>query len=730
MKLLAIFLVMLLLNVNSFSQIKKELKPDCPGPTDPLVFLNPISQVICPGTHVSFIASAGMVEGRQWEMSTDNGVTWYPSIGSSYFSNYDDTLTIPVVYEEMNGYQFRCSYYGNCRGKAKTTVAILSVSFNTVQIISQPANTAVCINNTADFLIQLSGSSLSYQWQVSTNGGISFLDMAGKNLPALHLDSVKLAMNNNKYHCIVQSECGATVTSNAAILTVNNGASIITSQPQNVFICESDTAYFTTTASGSNIQYQWQRRQYSTDIYSDIPGANINTLSIPHLDEISYYRCKITSNCNAVFTNEVYGYYRHNPSFYPTQVKNACAGDMAYILAVSNNTSQNYQWMVSSDSGVSYSNIPGEVSDRIAVPASASNNGYKYKCYVSSPCFTGYSNITTLYSTIVPLKIVLQSQNKNTCVGVQTNLFVEASGVIENYHWQISTDNGVTFTNLNSGDGIHYNVYFQNIIILPVTPGNFKYRCQVIGSCAPDIYSNPVTLSVFSNPSITSDTSLYMPCDTCIINIVQAFDTTGITIITSSAANPRAAGLGRYSLKVYNAANCNASAYINVGVKKLDTLNICSGSSGIFTSSILGSSYQWQINRGYGYGFEDVSDEIPGLSYDQISGVTNSTLKVGHMYSPLVIRCRVDNNIYSDTSFINIAAYWTGSVSNAWENPLNWSCGFVPNSVSDIHIFSNTAIYPVISSNNLQCRKLVIDEGATLKIKSGMNFYVHEYFVF
>ena len=60
MKLSVLFLILLLSSSNTFSQIKKELKPvqptpDCCGfPNNPLIIFNPVSQTICAGSNVSY----------------------------------------------------------------------------------------------------------------------------------------------------------------------------------------------------------------------------------------------------------------------------------------------------------------------------------------------------------------------------------------------------------------------------------------------------------------------------------------------------------------------------------------------------------------------------------------------------------------------------------------------------------------------------------------------------
>lgn len=59
---------------------------------------------------------------------------------------------------------------------------------------------------------------------------------------------------------------------------------------------------------------------------------------------------------------------------------------------------------------------------------------------------------------------------------------------------------------------------------------------------------------------------------------------------------------------------------------------------------------------------------------------------------------------------------WTGSVSTAWSNGANWSCGVIPAAVSNVTI-STATFYPEISSN-VTINTLTLDSGTTLKVNS------------
>lgn len=62
--------------------------------------------------------------------------------------------------------------------------------------------------------------------------------------------------------------------------------------------------------------------------------------------------------------------------------------------------------------------------------------------------------------------------------------------------------------------------------------------------------------------------------------------------------------------------------------------------------------------------------------------------------------------------------YWEGSISTAWENAANWSCGSIPNVNTVVYIEPGKPNYPIISSMAI-CKTLYTNPGTTVTIASG-----------
>ncbi|MBS1744054.1 MAG: M36 family metallopeptidase [Bacteroidetes bacterium] len=102
-----------------------------------------------------------------------------------------------------------------------TTTIILPSTCVAGSITTQPANTSVCATSNTSFSIAATGTSITYQWQVSTDGGSTYTNINGETNSTLSLNSVTVSLNNNWYRCQISGTCTNVTNSNGAILTVN-----------------------------------------------------------------------------------------------------------------------------------------------------------------------------------------------------------------------------------------------------------------------------------------------------------------------------------------------------------------------------------------------------------------------------------------------------------------------------------------------------------------------------
>lgn len=112
----------------------------------------------------------------------------------------------------------------------------------------------------------------------------------------------------------------------------------------------------------------------------------------------------------------------------------------------------------------------------------------------------------------------------------------------------------------------------------------------------------------------------------------------------------------------------------------------CPGGNNSMLSSLTGTFYQWQVNTGTGY---------TNLSNDSHYANVNSNLlqltNIPSSWYGYKYRCVVDGNNSAELKILFIDQ-WTGAVSTAWEDPLNWSCNAVPDNFTDVYIQSGNVV--------------------------------------
>jgi hypothetical protein len=147
-------------------------------------------------------------------------------------------------------------------------------------------------------------------------------------------------------------------------------------------------------------------------------------------------------------------------------------------------------------------------------------------------------------------------------------------------------------------------------------------------------------------------------------------------------------------------------------------LNPCPGSNIELASSVVGSTYQWQVNTGSGY-----TNLSNGSNYGNVTSQSLQITNVPGTFSNYQYRCVVNGTPSTQIFKLTIGNQWTGAVSTAWENPANWSCGALPTTETDVVISAGRARYPVVGSN-VSIRSLTIKNGAQVNVGTGFKLTI------
>jgi uncharacterized repeat protein (TIGR03803 family) len=147
-------------------------------------------------------------------------------------------------------------------------------------------------------------------------------------------------------------------------------------------------------------------------------------------------------------------------------------------------------------------------------------------------------------------------------------------------------------------------------------------------------------------------------------------------------------------------------------------LEMCSKGNTDLISNISGSTYQWQLSTD-GQAFSNINDNV------NITGTHTSHLQLINIPSSWYgyhFRCSV-NSLFSNVYKLKFTNYWMGTVSNAWEDPANWSCGVLPDSVTNVIVNSAVPFEPVINTNNI-CKSIILNPAINLTVTNGHRFIV------
>ncbi len=392
-----------------------------------------------------------------------------------------------------------------------TTIAFVVAPGTPPSITAQPTNVTACAGSTATFSVSTSTAGASFQWQVSTNGGATWTDIAGATGSGYSINTVAGSDNNNQYHAVITTTC-ASATSNAATLTVNT-APAISAQPTNASLCAGDNVTFCATATGSGLTYVWEVSTDGGTVFNVIPGATANCFTINGITaglNGNIYHVIVSGACNPAVTSANASLSVGTPPSITTQplTQTVCEGTAVSFSVTSPSPGLTYQWQVSTNGGTSYANITGETTSTLSIASAATTqSGNLYQVIVTSSCASSTSTAATL-TVNDAANITTQPAGASVCVGSDATISVTATGPGLTYQWQISTDGGATYTDMAGETG-------SNLDLTGVTSSmdNNMYHVIVTGTTCGSVTSGGATLNVNAVPTvtITADTTVNTP---------------------------------------------------------------------------------------------------------------------------------------------------------------------------------------------------------------------------
>lgn len=505
--------------------------------TSPVITSNPGNRTVCVGGNAPFsVTATGTGLTYQWQVNSGSGFVNIAN-GGFYSNATTATLTVSGATAVLNGAEYRCIVVGTCPAQATSTGGILTVN-SPVAITASPVNSTICTNQYTSFGVTATGTGLVYQWQESTNGGVSWANMTNTsiygsvNAPLLLISQPTATMNNYRYRCAITGTCTpSAVISGSAILTVNSIPAIVAQSSLTVTQCAGTSTLMSVTATGTSLTYQWQESQNGGLTWNNLinvaPYTNVTTASLtlsatPVTLNGFQYRCLVGGICApSLLTAAVSLTVNSLPAITLQPLSSTlCQGGNTSFTVNGTGTGIQYQWQLSINSGSTWTNITNnfqyggaQATTLNVTGVTASMTNYYYRCWVFGTCPPALASSTAIPTVQTPPSLTSQPVDRVLCENTGTTFATSATGTGISYQWQLSQNGGGTWTNL-SATAPYSNVTTATLTVSPVaaTMDGYLYRCYVSGTCTPAVTSFIGKLTVWTAPVIVSQTTSVQAC--------------------------------------------------------------------------------------------------------------------------------------------------------------------------------------------------------------------------
>ena len=224
--------------------------------------------------------------------ATGTGLLWY---GTNQTGGTGvTTATVPNISTTGTTTYYVSQTTGVCEGPRAAIVVNVGAA---PAITVQPTDITSCATS-ATFSVTATGALLTYQWQVSTDGGTTYTNIAAASASSLTLTGLTAAQSNYKYRVIVSSASCPSATSNAVTAKVGTTPVIIlTAAPTVNFNPSTNGGLFSTVSPPSaTYTYAWKR---NNNIISNVTSSLTKANGL--LDEFGTYVVTVTDNTTGCF---------------------------------------------------------------------------------------------------------------------------------------------------------------------------------------------------------------------------------------------------------------------------------------------------------------------------------------------------------------------------------------------------------------------------------------------
>ncbi len=737
----------------------------------------PSSQNVCNGSNTADIIFSGGPSGGNGNTG-DYWITIYPwtgnlvSIGGASNSGTGNIspflatnltafpITVTITVSPITNYHHNWVQYVSVP-QTPFQVSITVYPTPTAPVIS-PSPASACSGTNIALTASGAGGGENYRWYDVISGGTPLFTGSPFFTPTI-------ALGTTTYYASIINSNGCEGNRTAVAVTGTSSPVIIT-QPVSSTVCTSSpNTSFSLLASGSALSYQWE--VYPTPagpwttvtnggIYS---GALTNTLNITGatIGMTGYqYRCVVTTAACSVTSDPVTLSVTSAPSI-TTQPTNqtVCMGTPAIFTVQA--TGAIFQWQMSPTIAGVWVNVTnagvynGATTNTLTIATPNLNNpprNYYFRVVVSIP---GCGSITSSNARLSILQVpsfTLQPVSTSVCQNGQVQFSVTNNPAAVTRIWQVSTDNGVTWSTLVNGTP-YSGATGAVLTINPVSAGmtSFQYRCvaTIPSGLSCNSASDAAILTVNSLPQITLQPTSQVVCNGASTSFtVTATGTpplayqwqlngTNIPGATSNtySINPVGSGdIGNYTVVVSNGCGSLTSLVATLSLPAAITaghnttlLTECAGfnpnqldlNNPAISGGISPYSYQWLLNGSIIAGATSSTYDPPQLN---VAGTYNYSCEITDACGTTFVTAQKDIIIVPDptvsisgagtacqNSLITLTAIISGGIGTfnyQWQSstsavgPWNSIIGATVSTYSPPTTVNGTIFYQVIVNAN------------------------------
>lgn len=572
---------------------------------------------------------------------------------------------------------------GGCSNTPGTDEVTI-ITYDPVSITTQPLATQTeCSGSTISLSVVATGSNLTYQWRKGTTNLVNGGRITGATSNTLSITGATLA-DAGTYNVVVSGSAPCSpVTSQNAVVTVNE-AIVITQQPEvNQSACTGNTVNFSVTATGGITNYQWMKG--STPLVNDarISGATTSKLTITNVNlaDASDYHVVIngtppclpaTSNISTLVVHEAVSITSQ-----PVANITECSGATITMQVSATGSDLKYQWKKGSTNLTNSGNISGATSATLVISNSAVGDAGSYTVEVSgnSPCNPGTSTSTIV---VINEKIEITAQplsSQTACTGTPVSFTVTAKGTNPKYQWRRGNQDLIDNASIS---GTTTSTLTINSVTLADAASDYYVVISGVEPCDP-VTSNLAALIVNEGINVTSQPPLTQAACTG-STVTLTIEATGSNLTyqwrkgtTNLSNTANITGVTTNTLQITNVTLADAAANYNVVIKGNDP---CPS----FTSP----NYALVVNRAVAINTQPSNVGVCASSPAQLYVVASGDGLTYQWYKGEVPGVAVSNSSF---------------VSGAQSNTLNFSQAFLADAGSYYVVVSGASACPTVTSN-------------------------------